>query len=165
MNKRLVSWIRACDVWGFEIHPPFSSATLGGLAPGEVQFRATRKATVAGEHVEVSLDVEEAWLPSDHPDGDWRLNDEGCHAGAVKWHLQVGTGTDDKHKNAERLEVAQEDATHPRIHRHPYGERNDVREPAEFPVPEGWLSQVNAVLDGAFDDDLQSWDHVADKED
>lgn len=93
----------------------------------------------------------------------WRLDAEGCHLGALEWHVQVDEHSGDQ--GAERLEVVPTiDENHPRIHQHPYGEANDVRLPANLSEPVGWLSALNALLRGVLDDGLREWDSVGDKE-
>ena len=155
INTRLSKWLQACSVWGFDIDPPFEETTLSGLPPGVVLFRATRSAVVDGEETIVTLDISEVWLEGIDPEADRRLDAEGCHLGALQWHAQVAAGGD---TGAERLEVVlDDDDAHPRVHRHPYGEANDVRLAANLPEPIGWLSALNSQLDGALDDGLQFW--------
>lgn len=163
INTRLSKWLRACSVWGFDIQPPFEKETLSGLPVGVVLFRASRITVVDGEETTITLDVSEAWLEGNDPSGDWRLDDEGCHLGALEWHAQVGEDSGDQ--GGERLEVVpEEDDTHTRIHQHPYGEVNDVRLPANLAEPVGWLNALNARLHGALDDGLQAWGSLADEE-
>lgn len=160
VTARLFLWINACAAWGFdEIQPPFDEFGLAERAPGEVAFYANRDAIVEGRSLRVSL---EAWRPGDDPEGDHRLHAEGCHVSVLSWHLQVGAINGDR--GAERLDIGPEDDTHPRIHRHPYGEPNDVRETAQLPPPEVWLHHANQALGGALDDRLQDWDDLADEE-
>lgn len=162
VNTRLLQWLGACDAWGFEIVPPFTEESLRGLAPGEVAFRAERTAVIDGETVRVTLTVAETWRDGDDPHGDRRLEQEGCHLIACGWHVQVGETSGAF--GAERLDVGDEDEAHPRIHRHPYGAANHVREPAELPPPDGWLHHVNDALGGLLDDGLQDWEELADEE-
>jgi len=163
INTRLFLWINACEAWGFdEIVPLFDERGLAERAPGEVSFCASRDAVIDGRSVRVTLSVSEAWLPGDDPEGDHRLRAEGCHVPRLNWHLQVGAIAGDR--GAERLDVGPEDDKHPRIHRHPYGQPNEIREPTELPPPDAWLHHANQVLGEALDDGLQDWDDLADKE-
>jgi hypothetical protein len=162
VSTRLFLWSAACEAWDFEIDPPFTAETPGERVPGEVLFRAARSAVIDGESMEVSLTVAESWVESEHPGRDRRLEAEGCHLVAMSWHVQVGDDTGDR--GAERFDVGEEDLVHPRIHRHPFGETNDRREPAELPPPDAGLHHVNDVLSGALDDGLQDWGALADEE-
>jgi hypothetical protein len=164
IDTRLWKWLQACSIWGFDIEPPFKEASLSGLPAGVVLFRASRSAVVDGEETTITLDVAEAWLEGDDPSGDRRLDAEACHLGALAWHAQVGADSGDR--GAERLDVVPEaEATHPRIHQHPYGEVNGVRLTANLAEPLGWLTALNARLGGGFDDGLQNWDRLGDEED
>lgn len=163
VGKRFFDWHNACLAFGFDIDPPFSASTLSSLAPGEVGFRATRHATVGGKPTTITLDVSELWLAGDHQIDGWKkLNAEGCHVGVLSWHAQVGPNSGAR--GAERLDVGEQHDEHPRIHRHPYGEENDVRLPAELAVPSGWLGRLNDLLAGSLDEGLQTWEALADEE-
>lgn len=164
VGKRFFDWHNACLAFGFNIAPPLSASSLSSLAPGEVGFRATRQATVDGKPTTITLDVSELWLPGDDPTDAWKkLNAEGCHVSFLSWHAQVGMSSGAR--GAERLDVGEGFDEHPRIHRPPYGEENEVRLSAELAVPSGWLGQLNELLAGALDDGLQSWEELADEED
>jgi hypothetical protein len=163
VSTRLFLWFNACAAWGFEDpEPPFDEEGLAMNGPGEVSFQAFRTAEIDGETVLVSLTVAEAWVHGGDPDGDYRLDAEGCHVPRLSWHVQLGDGTGDL--GAERLDVGPEDDLHPRIHRHPFREPNDVREAAELPPPDAWLHQVNDAMGGILDDGLKDWDDLADEE-
>lgn len=149
---RLASWYRACEVWDFNIDPSLTSSVLDELDEGVVQFCAARTARRRGEQVRVTLTVAERWAAGADPHGDRRLEAEGCFVEALAWHLQVGATSGDA--GAERLDVTPEpDPVHPRVHRHPYGSENTVREPAELPPPQQWLHQLNQTLGGLLDDE------------
>jgi len=78
---------------------------------------------------------------------------------ACSWHAQVGKSTGEL--GTERLDVVPvEDETHPRVHHHPYGQPNDVREPTGMAVPEGWLNQLNRILGNALADGEVLWDEL-----
>ena len=162
MSTRLFQWLGACDAWGFEIDPPFTAESLRDRAAGEVRFRATRAAVIEADPVTVTLDVIESWHEGNAPDGDRRLEHEGCHVASLGWHVQLGSETGAR--GAERLDVGLRDDQHPRIHRHPYGEPNNCRIPAELPPPDAWLHHVSDTLGGVLDDGLQDWKELADEE-
>jgi hypothetical protein len=61
VSARLFLWSTACEAWGFAIEPPFAASSLSALVPGEVSFRATRRAVIGGESLPISLTVTEAW--------------------------------------------------------------------------------------------------------
>lgn len=63
---------------------------------------------------------------------------------------------------SKRLDVVERtDATHPRVHRHPFGCPNHMREATHVTPPEQWLSFVDTVLAGALGDHLLTWDQDA----
>jgi hypothetical protein len=163
VSARRFQWLNACEAWGFELQPPFTADVLRDRAPGEVRFRATRAAVIGGDHVTLSLTVVESWHEGPAPDADHRLEQEGCHVASLGWHVQTESGADAR--GAERLDIGIQDDEHPRIHRHPYGEPNDHRIPAELPPPDAWLHGVNVTLGGLLDDGLQDWSELADEED
>lgn len=155
VGQRLFAWKLACEIWDFDIDPPFSATTLGQLDEGEISFRAHRTVALDGHDILVTLAVKEQWRPGRDADDDARLMAHGCFLQTSGWHLQFGEDTGDS--GAERLDTGWEDTFHPRIHRHPYGAKNDVRPPAEMFVPEGWLAFVNVELAGVFGVEEQ-WD-------
>ena len=112
---------------------------------GQPAFREAPPRTLA------SLTVDERWEVGEDPLGDRRLEAEGCFVEALTWHLQIGPESADA--GAERLDVVPApDATHPRIHRHPYGTRNATRIPTQLPPPDPWLHAVNRALGGALEE-------------
>lgn len=156
-GERATQWHLACEAWDFDITPPFASGTLGDMAPGSLSFSATRKALICGVEVTVKLDIDEVWREGPDLSGDRRLELHDCHLEVCSWHAQVSR--DSGAVGAERLDVvAVEDAAHPRIHRHPYGRPNDVREPTGMAVPDGWLNHLNRVLGDALGEDDVSRD-------
>lgn len=163
INHRLYLWRGACSAWGFDdIRPPFTAAGQAMLEPGLVAFQAFKTIQVDGSPVRISLTVTETWIPGTEPDGFWKLEAEGCHLRVASWHLQVGQETGAP--GAERLDVVPNaDETHPKVHRHPYGEANDVRPEAELPPPEVWLQQADAATGGLIDD-LKPWTPEAEEE-
>jgi hypothetical protein len=149
----------ACEAWDFDMDPRFASDTLDAMPPGTLSFGATRTAVIDGVESTVKVDVVEVWREGADPEGDWRLELDGCHLEVCSWHAQVGTGTGAA--GAERLDVvAVEDEAHPRIHRHPYGQHNEVREPTGMAVPDGWLNHLSRILNGALDDGDVPWDEL-----
>lgn len=164
VGRRLFDWHNSCLAFGFDIEPPFSASSLSSLAPGEVGFRATRQATVDGKPTTISLDVGELWLPGDNPAySGTKLNAEGCHVSVLSWHAQVGPNSGAR--GAERLDVGEGHDEHPRIHRHPYGEKNEVRLPAELAVPSGLVEPVERPPGRSAGPCSQSWSRLADEED
>jgi hypothetical protein len=94
-------------------------------------------------------------LPGLDPDG-LRVEAEGCHLQGSSWNAQVDG---ERPEDAERLDV---DRSKPRrliIHRHPYGQPNEVREPAQpLAAPERWLQEVEEIV-------FQRYTILHDKED
>jgi hypothetical protein len=157
VRTRLTLWRQACDAWGLEIDPPFTRETLSRVSPGWVAFRAhlVGGSNAAGETV--SLTVIELWQAGGDPHGDRRLEHEGCSAAILSWHLQVIDEAGPR--GAERLDVVETpDPTHPRIHRHPYGQPNETREPSDLPPPDAWLHRVDSSLGGLLSAGLAIWD-------
>lgn len=143
----------ACDAWGLEIAPPFTSESLSAVPEGVVEFVAAGPQTLSPH---ISLTVSEFWLPGPDPQSDRRLEAEGCHLTALSWHIQIGKEGDAE--CAERLDVIEEaDADHPRIHRHPYGSPNDLRVAAELPPPAAWLHRANDATGGLLSAGLETW--------
>jgi hypothetical protein len=144
---RLALWQRACEFWGFQIDPPLTRETLAAQPLGSVSIFAERAVALGGDAQRVTLSVVETWLPGADPLGDRRLEREGCHVSVLSWHLQIGA--EPGPAGAERLDIVPTpDAMHPRIHRHPYGEPNHVRLPAELPPPHVWLHELDGQLGG-----------------
>lgn len=117
------------------------------MRPGLVSFWAFGRAVGASGEQAVTLSVVESWEPGPDPCGDRRIEAEGCHLTFLNWHLQVESVPGAP--GAERLDVVPEpDASHPRVHRHPYGSPNDVRRPSDLPPPGAWLYSVDQTLSG-----------------
>lgn len=151
VRTRLALWQRACEFWDFGITPPLSRETLAAQPLGALGFIARRTLRLRGSAQETTLTVEEIWWPGADPLDDRRLEREGCHLAVLSWHLQIGAETGSA--GAERLDVVLlPDSAHPRIHRHPYGQPNRVRQPTELPPPHAWLHDVNRRLGGALDE-------------
>ena len=147
VRTRLAIWRQACDAWGLEINPPFTRVELEWMRPGLVSFWAFGRPVGARDEQAVTLSVVESWEPGPDPHGDRRVEAEGCHLAVLNWHLQVESVSGAP--GAERLDVVPEpDGSHPRVHRHPYGSPNDVRQPSDLPPPGAWLYSVDQTLSG-----------------
>lgn len=145
-RDRLIAWAAACQDYGYAIAPPPTAANLAALIEGEVVLRAAKTMSTADGEIACSLRIFERWADGVDPEGDHRLEAEGCHLVVAGWHLQVGA--DSGAEGAERLDVVSDaDETHPRIHRHPLGWGNHVRLPAEFPPPQSWLHTADALAE------------------
>lgn len=156
VDTRFKLWWRACLTYGFNVRPPLTADMYARLPPGLVRVHAERQAMVDRARTSVTLDVDELWIAGNDLTTRADLTSEGCTVAALSWHIQIGRGTGPE--GAERLDVVGcGDDTHPRVHRHPYGRENDVREPAHLPPPEQWLSFVDHILGGALADHLLAW--------
>jgi hypothetical protein len=114
--------------------PPRSSS--------ELAIRAIRPRS--GQVEAVVLDIREGWvLGSDSVLG---IEDDDCMLEVSSWNAQVmadsGDGT-----GAERLDVDRRKPKSLWVHRHPFGEVNDRREPAApLRHPAAWLEHVEIVI-------------------
>jgi hypothetical protein len=137
-TNRIVRWSRVIDFHGYLLEAPPDRAIT---QLGEIALRARRPALYGAPNV--LLDVRELWLPGPDPDG-LRLEDEGCHIQGSSWNAQIDG---ERPEDAERLDV---DRSKPRrliIHSHPYGQPNEVREPAQrMTAPERWLQEVEEIV-------------------
>jgi hypothetical protein len=133
---RTALWVEVFELHGYLVEQRARAALLG-----ELSLRA-RRPTLYGE-VSAVLDVHELWVPGQDPDG-LRLEAEGCCLYGGSWHAQLG-GT--RPEDAERLDV---DRAKPRellIHRHPFGQPNEVREHVlVLPAPERWVLEVEELV-------------------
>ena len=137
LTNRIVRWCRVIDLHGYLVEAPDRAMTQ----LGEFALRARRPALYGDPNV--LLDVRELWLPGPDPDG-LRQEAEGCHLQGSSWNAQVDG---ERPEDAERLDV---DRSKPRsliIHRHPYGQANEIREPARrLAAPERWLQEVEEIV-------------------
>lgn len=137
LTNRIVRWGRVVDLHGYLLEPVDRAMTQ----LGEIALRARRPALYGDPGV--VLDIRELWLPRPDPDG-LRLEAQGCHMQGGSWNAQI----DGKRpEDAERLDV---DRSKPRdliVHRHPYGQPNKVREPAQrITSPERWFQEVEEIV-------------------
>lgn len=137
LTNRIVRWGRVIDLHGYLVEAP--GRAMGQL--GECALRARRPTTYGDPSV--LLDVHELWLPGPDPDG-LRLEAEGCYMQASSWNAQIDG---QRPEDAERLDV---DRSKPRrliIHRHPHGQPNEIREPAQrLAAPERWLQEIEEIV-------------------
>jgi hypothetical protein len=137
LTNRIVRWGGVIDLHGYLVEPPDRAMTQ----LGEFALRARRPARYGDPNV--LLDVREVWLPGPDPDG-LGLKAEGCYMRGSSWNAQVDG---ERPEDAERLDV---DRSKPRrliIHSHPYGQPNEVREPAQhLAAPERWLQEVEEIV-------------------
>lgn len=119
LRNRSALWHGVLDSFGYRFGDP-----RPGAGPGELRVRAARPVAYGGPAA--VIDVTEFWVAGGDPD-DLTVNMEGCHVRAASWHAQIEATGD---IGGERLDL---DRTKPRalaVHRHPFGEPNDVRLPA-----------------------------------
>lgn len=137
LTNRVARWCRVIDLHGYLMEQP-SRATM---QLGEFALRARRPAPYGDPTV--LLDVHELWLPRPDPDG-LELEAEGCYMHGCSWNAQIDG---ERPEDAERLDV---DRAKPRdlmIHRHPYAQPNEAREPARhLAAPERWLQEVEEIV-------------------
>jgi hypothetical protein len=137
LTNRIVRWGSVIDLHGYLVESP--NRDMGQL--GELALRARRPALYGDPTV--LLDVHELWLPGSDPDG-LRLEVEGCYMHGSSWNAQIDG---ERAEDTERLDV---DRSKPRplmIHRHPYAQPNEVREPAQhLAAPERWLQEVEEIV-------------------
>ena len=137
LTNRIVRWGRVVDLHGYLVEP----ADHAMAQFGEFALRARRPVLYGDPRV--LLDVRELWLPGPDPDG-LRLEAEGCHLQGSSWNAQVDG---ERPEDAERLDVDRSKPCRLIIHRHPYGQANEVREPAQYlAAPERWLQEVEEIV-------------------
>ncbi|MGP0101440.1 MAG: hypothetical protein ACLPUT_07460 [Solirubrobacteraceae bacterium] len=108
---------------------------------GEFAIRARRPAPYGDPRV--VLDVRELWLPGPDPD-DLGLEAEGCYTQRSSWNAQIDG---ERPEDSDRLDVDRSKPAGAMIHRHPYEQPNDVREPAShLAAPERWLQEVEEIV-------------------
>ncbi len=137
LTNRIVRWSRVVDLHGYLVEPP--GRAMGQF--GEFALRARRPALYGDPNV--LLDIRELWLPGSDPDG-LRLEAGGCYMQGGSWNAQIDG---ERPEDAERLDVDRSKPGGLTIHRHPYGQRNGVREPAQrMAAPERWLQEVEEIV-------------------
>ena len=137
LTDRIARWGGVIDLHGYLVEPVDRAMTQ----LGEIALRARRPALYGDPGV--LLDIRELWLPGPDPDG-LRLEAEGCHLQGSSWNAQVDG---ERPEDAERLDVDRSKPGSLIIHRHPYGQANEVREPAQhLAAPERWLQEVEEIV-------------------
>jgi hypothetical protein len=115
-------WVTELQDWGYEILTP----TGADVVAGQLVVSGRRRRELGLPEVEVT--VRQLWLPGRDPEGFSPLL-EGCYLHSHSWHAQFDPAGGDV--AAERLDL---DRTKPRslwLHRHPLGQPNEVKEPAD----------------------------------
>jgi hypothetical protein len=137
LTHRTVHWIGVFELHGYLVERPERVAAQ----LGELSLRARRPAPY-GE-VSAVLDVYELWVAGPDPDG-LRLEAEGCYLYGGSWNAQIGGA---RPEDAERLDVDRAKQRDLLIHRHPFGQPNEVREPARvLPAPERWVREIEEIV-------------------
>lgn len=144
LDTRYAVWIERLFDHGYDasltpIHA-FSPATT-------ISIRARRLVTFGAPQVTIS--IVETWAAG--PDPRLGLDAQGCHLLQASWHAQIDPTQGGA--SGERFEVDR--VAHPDLplHRHPFGQANDVRWPEPILLaPEQWLQQVEDVAFAAMDD-------------
>ncbi|MCC6831900.1 MAG: hypothetical protein IT200_11195 [Thermoleophilia bacterium] len=136
LRDRAARWCAEITAYGYVLQEPTRQAEL----PGELLVRAVRPQTYGGPPAVV--DVREIWVSGPDPDG-LGLDQDGCHLLVGQWHAQITAGD----VGAMRLDVDRGKPFTLAIHLHPYGQPNQVREPAApLGSPEAWLERVETVI-------------------
>jgi len=137
LTNRAARWGRVIDLHGYLVEQPDRAMTQ----LGECALRA-RRPDPYGDPA-VLLDVHELWLPGPDPDG-LELEAEGCYMQGSSWNAQIDG---ERAEDAERLDVDRSKPRRLTIHRHPYEQPNEVREPAQhLAAPECWLQEVEEIV-------------------
>jgi hypothetical protein len=133
---RTALWVGVFELHGYLVGQRGRAASLG-----ELSLRARRPA-LYGE-VSAVLDVHELWVQGSDPDG-LRLEAEDCHLHGGSWNAQLGGA---RPEDAERLDVDRAKPRELQIHRHPFGQPNEVREQVlALPAPERWVLEVEELV-------------------
>jgi hypothetical protein len=134
LTNRLYRWLDLLERYAYDVDAV-------QLTVDSVAIRA-RRSTAYGDPP-VLLDVVERWIHGSDPGGRG-LERDGCVLSAAAWHAQF---EGDLPEHAERLDVDPAKTPDLLIHRHPYGRRNDVREPVEvMPPPERWVQEIEQAI-------------------
>jgi hypothetical protein len=142
LRERVARWVDELDAYGYVLEPPGRVA----VSLAEIAVAARRPTTYGGPAAKI--EVHELWLPGADPDG-LALEGHGCHLHMASWHAQILEGGA---TGAERLDVDRRKPRELMVHRHPFGEPNERREPAApLIAPERWVEHVEALILDRFD--------------
>lgn len=137
LQSRFSDWVTWLDRFGYAVKPAFRIPTN----PRAQAFSPRASRNPALGHPEVVIDVTEIWVPGTDPDG-LGAEGQGCYLERAIWHAQIAPGA----VGAERYEIHRRKPAPFKVHTHPLGHRNDVREPAAWPLPlKSWINHVEVL--------------------
>ena len=137
LRNRSALWHDVLDSFGYRFAEP--RRRTGNLA--ELSVRAVRPIDYIGPAA--VIDVFEALVAGDDPDS-LGVKDDGCHLHAASWHAQIAPTGD---IGADRVDLHRAKPRPLAIHRHPFGQPNEVRLPAaSLFVPARWVEHVEEVI-------------------
>ncbi len=133
LQERFAAWVNTLAAYGYEREAANRIPGAGGF-----ELRMRRSALLGAP--EVIIKVSETWAIGPDPDG-LGIDANGCHLVAATWQAVISQ--DPERRGEERLDLDRHDAYGNPLHRHPFGETNDVHTPASWPVPVGlWAYRV-----------------------
>jgi hypothetical protein len=137
ITHRIVRWCTILDLHGYLVELPVSVEEQ----PDQFVLRARRPIPYGDPTV--VLDIGELWSPRVELHG-LGLEADNCYLLRASWNAQIG-GRGPEH--TERLDVDHSKPRHLIVHRHPYSQAGDVREPsAPLMAPEHWLQEVEQIV-------------------
>jgi hypothetical protein len=133
IHQRVVTWLTEAFDFGYERDESAEVIRADGFT---LRFRRR------GDYgpPPVILDIREDWAEGDDDLDGPRLETFGCHLVEASWHAQIDPGAGAF--GAERFDVDRSKPPQLVIHRHPFGEPNDVRVPDNALAPRHWLDRV-----------------------
>lgn len=138
LADRYSLWLRLlCEDFGYQEQALGRSPRSGN----EFVLRAVRPGF--GPVHPVTVEIHETWRTGS--DSEFGIDLHGCFLLAASWHAQVVAGRGDE--GSERLDVDRTKGSGLRVHRHPLGEPNHVREPAApLKHPDAWVQHLEELI-------------------
>jgi len=130
-------WHLLCEDFGYQEQAPGRSPR----SRNEFVLRAVRPDFASVQPV--TVEIRETWRNG--TDFELGIDLHGCFLLAASWHAQIVAGQGDE--GSERLDVDRTKSPDLRVHRHPLGEPNRIREPAApLKHPDAWVQYVEQLV-------------------
>ena len=143
VRERVARWCYELSLWAFTVDD--EAPTIG---PGQFTLRANRRVIdlrPGAKSRSVVIAIREVWLPGEDPARLVAI-EHGCFCAISAWHAQIHESRGAH--GAFRLDVDRSKPAALRVHRHPLGEPNEIREAVDPPLPalEAWLEEVDLLI-------------------